>query len=190
MYNCKYCGKECKNDNSLRNHERLCKQNPSRQLTPYEKGIKTFEMSGRVKTSKNISGNDIETEEFTRQCPYCGRWFKPSQIGGHISWCSSVPADKGDKLAQVGTIKLPNITRSQLQKYRETHPVCEICGKSVDQVLKYDGKFSSKQLCIDHDHKTGLFRGLLCQACNRQLGWYEKHAESIVNYLEKDLKIE
>ena len=29
MYNCKYCGKECKNDRSLRNHERLCKSNPS-----------------------------------------------------------------------------------------------------------------------------------------------------------------
>jgi hypothetical protein len=28
---CKYCNKECKNANSLRNHERLCKQNPNRQ---------------------------------------------------------------------------------------------------------------------------------------------------------------
>jgi very-short-patch-repair endonuclease len=30
-YICKYCGKECKNDNSLRNHERLCRLNPNRQ---------------------------------------------------------------------------------------------------------------------------------------------------------------
>ena len=29
---CKYCGKICKNDNSLRNHERLCKENPNRQI--------------------------------------------------------------------------------------------------------------------------------------------------------------
>ena len=29
---CKYCGKECINTNSLRNHERLCKENPNRQL--------------------------------------------------------------------------------------------------------------------------------------------------------------
>lgn len=27
---CKFCGKPCKNANSLRNHERLCKENPSR----------------------------------------------------------------------------------------------------------------------------------------------------------------
>lgn len=29
--NCKFCEKVCKNDNSLRNHERLCKKNPNKQ---------------------------------------------------------------------------------------------------------------------------------------------------------------
>ena len=29
---CKYCNKLCKNNNSLRNHERLCKLNPNRQV--------------------------------------------------------------------------------------------------------------------------------------------------------------
>lgn len=33
MLNCKFCQKECKNDNSLRNHERLCRSNPNRQKT-------------------------------------------------------------------------------------------------------------------------------------------------------------
>lgn len=30
-------GKECKNANSLRNHERMCKQNPERQVSPFVK---------------------------------------------------------------------------------------------------------------------------------------------------------
>jgi hypothetical protein len=29
---CTYCNKLCKNENSLRNHERLCKSNPNRQI--------------------------------------------------------------------------------------------------------------------------------------------------------------
>lgn len=29
---CIYCGKQCKNLNSLKNHERLCKENPDRQI--------------------------------------------------------------------------------------------------------------------------------------------------------------
>lgn len=34
---CKFCNKECKNDNSLRNHERLCKENPMRQQSSFKK---------------------------------------------------------------------------------------------------------------------------------------------------------
>lgn len=34
---CKFCGKPCKNLNSLRNHERLCKKNPNRQESSWIK---------------------------------------------------------------------------------------------------------------------------------------------------------
>lgn len=35
MYICKYCGKQCKNKNSLAQHERLCKENPNRQISSF-----------------------------------------------------------------------------------------------------------------------------------------------------------
>ena len=35
---CKFCGKICKNANSLRNHERLCHSNPNRQIPTWLKG--------------------------------------------------------------------------------------------------------------------------------------------------------
>lgn len=31
MYRCQYCDKQCKNSNSLRNHERFCKLNPNKE---------------------------------------------------------------------------------------------------------------------------------------------------------------
>jgi hypothetical protein len=34
---CKFCGKICKNGNSLRNHQRLCKENPERQESSFKK---------------------------------------------------------------------------------------------------------------------------------------------------------
>lgn len=52
MYNCKYCGRECKNPNSLRNHERLCKSNPNRQ-TPSAQGRHTPRPDLRGKPSWN-----------------------------------------------------------------------------------------------------------------------------------------
>lgn len=36
---------------------------------------------------------------------------------------------------------------------------CMICGKSLE---KY---------CVDHDHKTGEFRGLVCKKCNSTMGF-------------------
>ena len=33
MSNCKFCNRTCKSDNNLRNHERLCKNNPNKQVT-------------------------------------------------------------------------------------------------------------------------------------------------------------
>jgi len=49
--NCIFCSKICKNENSLRNHERLCKQNPNRQhivsnLIEYNKKRKSLNIKG------------------------------------------------------------------------------------------------------------------------------------------------
>lgn len=59
---CRFCNKECKNKNSLSNHERLCKNNPNRQDSnlkflkqPWNKGL-TKETDIRVLLqSKNLS---------------------------------------------------------------------------------------------------------------------------------------
>ena len=37
-YNCKFCGKTCKNANSHRNHERLCPKNSDRVYVSHTKG--------------------------------------------------------------------------------------------------------------------------------------------------------
>lgn len=50
--NCKFCEKECKNDNSLRNHQRLCKLNPERQTTPFQDKDKQKEIA-KIRRSKN-----------------------------------------------------------------------------------------------------------------------------------------
>lgn len=81
---CQFCGKECKNRNSLCNHERLCKENPNRQntviegfnnfgRTPWNKGL-TKETDSRVlKQSKQESISKIgkpghkHTESFKKK---------------------------------------------------------------------------------------------------------------------------
>lgn len=49
---CQHCGKECKNKNSLINHERVCKKNPERQTTIMENIEWQEEMRSRIDRSK------------------------------------------------------------------------------------------------------------------------------------------
>jgi hypothetical protein len=53
---------------------------------------------------------------------------------------------------------------------------CRIC--KTDQPGGYGNQWH-----IDHDHETGVVRGLLCSTCNTKLGWYEPRAWQIQNYL-------
>lgn len=132
-------------------------------------------------------------------CKYCGRKCKnKNALVQHEIRCKSNPeyiicyGNKGNMPKHFNKTKVRladgtqlNITRNELDEYRKTHLVCEICGKSIEEVVKWVSKYAPKNFCIDHDHKTLKFRGLLCSVCNRQLGWYEKNKDSIEKYLNK-----
>ena len=62
---CQYCGKECKNSNSLKNHERLCKENPNRQESPFVKynKDKNAKHSNRYIKAKEENRQIIISEE-------------------------------------------------------------------------------------------------------------------------------
>lgn len=40
---------------------------------------------------------------------------------------------------------------------------------------------------VDHCHKTGKVRGILCHVCNTKLGWFEKFRDQINGYLNPDM---
>lgn len=54
---------------------------------------------------------------------------------------------------------------------------CAICQRDMNEY--------GKIFCVDHNHKTGEIRGLLCDPCNYGIGFYEKHKDKYVIYLSK-----
>ncbi len=65
---------------------------------------------------------------------------------------------------------------------RKQGNVCAIC--------KQPENVKDRALAIDHDHKTGIIRGLLCGDCNRALGLMQdspKILRSAAKYIEDRL---
>ena len=115
-------------------------------------------------------------------CEWCQREFKrESDLGNHIT---KSHLSKDEQFVKLSDKTILDIKNKELKEYLNSQSTCEICGRTVDEVVRYRGKYRSKRLCIDHDHTTNHFRGLLCQACNRQLGWYEKYKDIINNYID------
>jgi hypothetical protein len=76
---------------------------------------------------------------------------------------------------------LYGITMEQYKvMYDNQEGKCPICGRHENELVK--------SLCIDHDHKTGSIRDLLCVKCNVGLGWFDDDIErlsSAILYLKK-----
>lgn len=70
--------------------------------------------------------------------------------------------------------------------YRIQQGKCDICGKGEDVM--------NKVFDVDHDHTTGIVRGLLCNRCNTSLGYFEqtefykKAKKYLIKFNKKNMK--
>lgn len=67
------------------------------------------------------------------------------------------------------------------QLYEMQEGCCSICGKHGESPGAVDHGDRMKVLHIDHDHKTGGIRGLLCIGCNIGLGGFRDDPVALVS---------
>ena len=63
--------------------------------------------------------------------------------------------------------------------YRKQKGKCAICGTA-------ERSRRNQRLCVDHDHKTGKIRGLLCDNCNRGIGLLKEAVFKAFQYLREN----
>lgn len=67
------------------------------------------------------------------------------------------------------------------QKFFEQEGKCAICRKDIHYNVWGNREDKTFSIHIDHDHSTGMARGLLCQNCNIALGKFEDSLEALSN---------
>ena len=95
--NCKFCERECKSANSLRNHERLCKENPDRDVPNM--------MAARLKSARPVP------------CQYCQKEVAYSNLKKHERTCLASPTVKAKRAKNCPVCGIEFYTRSATCSY-------------------------------------------------------------------------
>lgn len=112
-------------------------------------------------------------------CMFCNKVFSSKHsLAAHMG----VKHKEEFKTLKNNEIVFPGITRYELEEMRKNASVCAICGKTETANTRPDVKDTPNQLCADHNHITGNFRGFLCVQCNRNMGWFDKYQKQIEKY--------
>jgi hypothetical protein len=82
----------------------------------------------------------------------------------------------GKKVTRKSELKIKyNLTLEQYEKMMQSqNGFCLLCG----------GQGGKKALCVDHCHVTGKIRGLLCDLCNRGLGYFKDNPKTLQNAIK------
>lgn len=97
---------------------------------------------------------------------YARRWRRANPHKAHERYWSNPQGERERHLIRKYGVTLAAYDRM----FAEQGGKCAVCAKT--QTRAFD---------VDHDHKTGVVRGLLCTNCNRMIG----HAGDSANNLER-----
>lgn len=106
-----------------------------------------------------------------------GKYARCRKCRSEAAKISNSKTSKRDKYAKHAS-KMYNITKEEALSIRDSTDSCGICNKPLEWEARH----------LDHCHKTGKIRGILCGTCNRGLGAFYDNVESLdraINWLRK-----
>ena len=122
------------------------------------------------------------------KCERCGKEFHRNSNMNRARFCSRTCWKTGTKS------KYKDIPEQQRAWHLKAHYGISLAEYQAILVLQGGGcavcgkkKHSVKALHVDHDHKTGKTRGIVCSSCNRAIAFMgdsPELAKKLVNYLE------
>jgi len=156
IFKCKYCDRPAKVNYSgaKRRHKGYCKTCGDRECLTRQYRDKS------VNQKKSYINKAIK-----KNCIHCGNEFIKETF--NQKWCKGCVPDNSARRI----IQRYNISNPEYLDMIKIHIYCPICLRKLDNPV------------IDHNHKTGKVRGIICNHCNIVLNVIEDK-----NKLERALK--
>lgn len=119
------------------------------------------------------------TEYFQQDTPY-----KKARPRGECKVCTRKKNRERYSSAQIREKHIKSMYGITMEEYnsilKSQNGGCYICGAKT-------ANKRTKNLCVDHCHKTGKVRGLLCHHCNKGLGFFKDNLNLLrkaITYME------
>lgn len=115
------------------------------------------------------------------------RQYRLNNLEKHKAYYTKFIADKPDYAADGALRRKYGINRQTIRDVIEVLGGCEICHSPYPKKKTTGGKEANWS--VDHDHKTGKVRGILCHPCNTALGMAQDSPHILrrmADYLERN----
>lgn len=196
-YKCRYCGKICKNANSLRNHERLCKLNPDHQE---HTGFKYGWSKGLNKENSNVYkkiSEKAKTKHYKEFIPYycekCGKLVEEKYGSGRFCSrkCANSKLHTKEERQHISQSLIKHYKKIGCKVISSSEKICPICGNKYYTKNKTCSKKCGQKYRIEITGIKEETRKKLSIAVQkrikegRHIGWTTRNIES---YAEKFFK--
>lgn len=152
----------------------------NRAVTPLTEGVKTCSDCREVKKVTEFYKGNAGSGGRQSCCKACQRAkslaWKKANPERHKTTALAYEDRNKDRRKDQRLLRQHGITLELFNAMLASQRgICSICGKTP------------KKFDVDHDHVTGVIRGLLCNSCNQGLGYFHDDIEamrSAITYLE------
>lgn len=147
---------------------------------------------GLIKSYSKISSEEYQlllNDSNLKWCPACRKclakedfYASASKADGYWQYCRKCLLQKNAEQRKTEKGKLANkyrvikyhygLSKDEYNKLIVDNPFCPICEKVFNE---------NRRPHVDHNHKTNLVRGILCDVCNRGIGYLQEDISSLKN---------
>ena len=139
------------------------------------KAITQGRVGRRYYCSKKCMRSNLNPKPENRMCKNCGKEYNRTGVMIRTKFCS--PECSKDAYHKAYVKRMYGVENySELLALQDGK--CKICSSTSTQSSKH------KKFSVDHNHKTGDVRGLLCAPCNHGLGKFKDNPTLMIQAAE------